>query len=306
MNDAGRRGTSACTGGGGPWAERQAGAAAARRHRSVLPPCGAAASGLNDEVRLAVEPERRSPCSRRATPADRVGGVGDDQRRRRRRACGTNVTDVEAVDLPLDAVAAVDRDRPAEVLVRVAERLLELLAALREGAGLHRLGRRRATAGTREQRPPRSIARCRNTSVHHFPLRGVGVRPTLSPASPVRGDRRSGRAASMETTTLGPFTVSRLCLGTMLMGAKTPRRRVAPDAGPLPRGRRQRSSTPPTRTPTAARRRRSRRGSRDHRDEVVLATKVRFAVSDPGGAGARAASGSSRPATRACGGSAPT
>ena len=26
----------------------------------------------------------------------------------------------------------------------------------------------------------------------------------------------------MQTTELGPFTVSRLCLGTMLMGAKTP------------------------------------------------------------------------------------
>jgi len=27
----------------------------------------------------------------------------------------------------------------------------------------------------------------------------------------------------METTTLGPLTVSRLCLGAMLMGGKTPR-----------------------------------------------------------------------------------
>jgi aryl-alcohol dehydrogenase-like predicted oxidoreductase len=30
----------------------------------------------------------------------------------------------------------------------------------------------------------------------------------------------------MQTTTLGPFTVSRLCLGTMLMGSKTPAARA--------------------------------------------------------------------------------
>ena len=86
----------------------------------------------------------------------------------------------------------------------------------------------------------------------------------------------------MQTTTLGPFTVSRLCLGTMLMGSKTPAEEshrmldrflevggnfvdtadVYDDGG---------SET--TLAPWLAR----------HRDEVVLATKVRFAVSDPGG-----------------------
>jgi aryl-alcohol dehydrogenase-like predicted oxidoreductase len=88
----------------------------------------------------------------------------------------------------------------------------------------------------------------------------------------------------MQTTTLGPFTVSRLCLGTMLMGDKTPREEshrmldrfleaggtfidtadVYSDGG-----------SEETLAPWLAR----------HRDEVVLATKVRFAVSDPGGEG---------------------
>src|SRR5215218_6359334 len=88
----------------------------------------------------------------------------------------------------------------------------------------------------------------------------------------------------MQTTALGPFTVSRLCLGTMLMGAKTPVQEshlmldryleaggnfvdtadVYSDGG-----------SEETLAPWLAR----------HRDEVVLATKLRFPVSDPGGAG---------------------
>jgi aryl-alcohol dehydrogenase-like predicted oxidoreductase len=88
----------------------------------------------------------------------------------------------------------------------------------------------------------------------------------------------------MNTTELGPFTVSRLCLGTMLMGAKTPvdeshrmldrflaaggnfidTADVYSDGG-----------SEETLAPWLAR----------HRDEVVLATKCRFAVSDPGGEG---------------------
>jgi aryl-alcohol dehydrogenase-like predicted oxidoreductase len=88
----------------------------------------------------------------------------------------------------------------------------------------------------------------------------------------------------MQTTTLGPLIVSRLCLGAMLMGGKTP-----PDeshrmldrfveaggtfvdtADTYGDGRSE-----ATLAPWLAR----------HRDAVVLATKVRFAVSDPGGAG---------------------
>jgi aryl-alcohol dehydrogenase-like predicted oxidoreductase len=88
----------------------------------------------------------------------------------------------------------------------------------------------------------------------------------------------------MKTTTLGPFTVSRLCLGTMLMGAKTPvdeshrmldrfleaggnfvdTADVYSDGG-----------SEETLAPWLAR----------HRDDVVLATKCRFRVSDPGGQG---------------------
>jgi aryl-alcohol dehydrogenase-like predicted oxidoreductase len=88
----------------------------------------------------------------------------------------------------------------------------------------------------------------------------------------------------MDTAPLGPFTVSRLCLGTMLMGSKTPTEEshrmldryldaggnfldtadVYDDGG-----------SEATLAPWLARR----------RDDVVLATKVRFPVSDPGGSG---------------------
>lgn len=88
----------------------------------------------------------------------------------------------------------------------------------------------------------------------------------------------------METTSLGPLTVSRLCLGTMLMGEKTP----AGEAHRMLDRYLEAGGTfvdtadtygdgtsEATLAPWLAR----------HRDEVVLATKVRFGVSDPGGAG---------------------
>src|SRR5215203_7505824 len=88
----------------------------------------------------------------------------------------------------------------------------------------------------------------------------------------------------MQTTTLGQFTVSRLCLGTMLMGAKTPRDEshrmldrfhaaggtFVDTADTYDDG-----GSEETLAPWLARR----------RDEIVLATKVRFPVSDPGGEG---------------------
>jgi aryl-alcohol dehydrogenase-like predicted oxidoreductase len=88
----------------------------------------------------------------------------------------------------------------------------------------------------------------------------------------------------MQTTTLGPLTVSRLALGAMLMGDKTPRAEaerildrylaaggnLIDTADAYEDGESER-----TLAPWLAR----------HRDEVVLATKVRFEVSDPGGAG---------------------
>ena len=88
----------------------------------------------------------------------------------------------------------------------------------------------------------------------------------------------------METTKLGPLNVSRLCLGTMLMGDKTPPdeahrmldRFVAAGgnfvdtADTYIDGESERTLAP---------------WLADHRDEVVVATKVRFAVSDPGGEG---------------------
>ena len=69
------------------------------------------------------------------------------------------------------------------------------------------------------------------------------------------------------------------------MGEATPRRRGAPDARPVRRGGRDASSTPPTPTATASPSACSRPWLARRRDEVVVATKVRFAVSDPGGEG---------------------
>src|SRR4051812_18269676 len=88
----------------------------------------------------------------------------------------------------------------------------------------------------------------------------------------------------MDTAPLGTLTVSRLCLGTMLMGDSTPAdeahrmldRYVAAGGNFLDTadtygdGGSERTLAP---------------WLADHRDEVVLATKVRFAVSDPGGEG---------------------
>ena len=92
------------------------------------------------------------------------------------------------------------------------------------------------------------------------------------------------RVPRMDTAPLGPFTVSRLCLGTMLMGAKTP---VEESHRMLDRfleaggnfidtaDTYDDGGSEETLAPWLA----------DHRDDVVLATKVRFAVSDPGGEG---------------------
>ena len=92
------------------------------------------------------------------------------------------------------------------------------------------------------------------------------------------------RVPRMDTAPLGPFTVSRLCLGTMLMGSKTPREQSDRmldrflDAGGNfldTADTYDDGGSEETLAPWLAGR----------RDEVVLATKVRFAVSDPGGEG---------------------
>jgi len=88
----------------------------------------------------------------------------------------------------------------------------------------------------------------------------------------------------MATSTLGALTVSPLCLGTMLMGGKTPAEEAHRmldrflDAGHnfldtadvYDDGGSERTLAP---------------WLERHRDDVVLATKLRFPVSDPGGAG---------------------
>ena len=88
----------------------------------------------------------------------------------------------------------------------------------------------------------------------------------------------------METTALGPLEVSRLCLGAMLMGGDTPADEAYRildrflDAGGTfvdtadvyGDGESERTLAP---------------WLAKHRDQVVIATKVRFGVSDPGGAG---------------------
>jgi aryl-alcohol dehydrogenase-like predicted oxidoreductase len=88
----------------------------------------------------------------------------------------------------------------------------------------------------------------------------------------------------MQTTTLGPLQVSRLCLGAMLMGGATPAdeaHRILDrflDAGGTfidtadvyGDGTSERTLAP---------------WLKEHRDEVVIATKVRMPVSEPPGAG---------------------
>ena len=88
----------------------------------------------------------------------------------------------------------------------------------------------------------------------------------------------------MQTTTLGPFTVGRIALGTMLMGTKTPVEeshrildRFVEAGGTLVDTADVYSDGGSEETLAPWLRR--------HRDEVVLATKCRFAVSDPGGEG---------------------
>jgi aryl-alcohol dehydrogenase-like predicted oxidoreductase len=88
----------------------------------------------------------------------------------------------------------------------------------------------------------------------------------------------------VETTTLGPLTVSRLALGAMLMGGRTPPEeaerildRYLAAGGNLidTADTYEDGGSERVLQPWLAR----------HRSEVVVATKVRFAVSDPGGEG---------------------
>src|SRR3954451_15095904 len=94
----------------------------------------------------------------------------------------------------------------------------------------------------------------------------------------------AGRFAGMDTTTLGPLTVSRLALGAMLMGDATPADeaqrildRFVDAGGTLIDTADTYSDGESERVlaPWLARR----------RNDVVVATKVRFPVSDPGGEG---------------------
>jgi aryl-alcohol dehydrogenase-like predicted oxidoreductase len=94
----------------------------------------------------------------------------------------------------------------------------------------------------------------------------------------------STATAPMKTTTPGPFTVGRLALGTMLMGAQTPVEeshrmldRFLEAGGNLVDTADVYSDggSEETLAPWLSR----------HRDDVVLATKCRFPVSDPGGEG---------------------
>src|SRR3954453_19507657 len=96
--------------------------------------------------------------------------------------------------------------------------------------------------------------------------------------------RIPGRLSPMDATKLGPLDVSRLCLGTMLMGGKTPREEAhrmldryvetggnfLDTADVYGDGESERTLAP---------------WLADHRDEVVVATKVRMKVSDPPGQG---------------------
>jgi aryl-alcohol dehydrogenase-like predicted oxidoreductase len=88
----------------------------------------------------------------------------------------------------------------------------------------------------------------------------------------------------MDTAGLGPLTVSRLCLGTMLMGSDTP-----PDEAHRMLDRFVEAGGTFLDTADTYNDGESERvlapWLAQHRDEVVVATKVRFKVSDPGGEG---------------------
>ena len=90
--------------------------------------------------------------------------------------------------------------------------------------------------------------------------------------------------ATMDGVEVGPFTVSRLCLGTMLMGTKTPVREAHAMLDAFIEAGHNFIDTADVYgdglaeeilRPWLAR----------HRDQVVVATKVRFRGSDPGGEG---------------------
>src|SRR5215207_1388321 len=115
-------------------------------------------------------------------------------------------------------------------------------------------------------------------------LAPITARPVRPNRGPLMARTLRRRVPRMDTAPLGPLTVSRLCLGTMLMGSSTPAEEshrmldryleaggnFLDTADTYDDGGSERTLAP---------------WLADHRDEVVLATKVRFPVSDPGGDG---------------------
>jgi aryl-alcohol dehydrogenase-like predicted oxidoreductase len=88
----------------------------------------------------------------------------------------------------------------------------------------------------------------------------------------------------MQTATLGPFTVSRLCLGAMHLGGVTPADEAHRMLDRFLDGGGTFVDTADTYNDGESERGLAPWLAR-HRDEVVVATKVRFAVPDPGGEG---------------------
>jgi len=88
----------------------------------------------------------------------------------------------------------------------------------------------------------------------------------------------------METAQLGPLTVSRLCLGAMLMGDATPADEAHRILDRFLEAGGNFIDTADTYTDGESERVLAP-WLAHHRDEVVVATKVRFPVSDPGGEG---------------------
>jgi aryl-alcohol dehydrogenase-like predicted oxidoreductase len=88
----------------------------------------------------------------------------------------------------------------------------------------------------------------------------------------------------VQTTTLGPLTVSRLALGAMLMGGKTSPDEAEPILDRYLAAGGNFIDTADVYEDGGSERVLARWLAR-HRSEVVVATKVRFEVSDPGGAG---------------------
>src|SRR3954453_14017031 len=115
-------------------------------------------------------------------------------------------------------------------------------------------------------------------------LAPITARPVRPNRGPLMRRTLTRRVPPMDTAPLGPLTVSRLCLGAMLMGSKTPQDEAHRMLDRFLEAGGNFVDTADTYDDGGSERTLPRWLAR-HRDEVVVASKVRFPVSEPGGQG---------------------